>query len=876
MNNEQQKRFHFFLGGRDLEMVTIQEILQKLGYSYSDRSLSWGAKISEYIEDVQLLDDETIPVFIELEIDDTLPKNSIVIDHHGEKSGCPSSIEQVAKLLGIILNRTQCLIAENDKGHIPGLKRFGATREEIALIRAQEMKILGITDEDRIVAQNDFANTRIEEITLKSGRCLKLYIVKTELKSFTPIVDSYYLNIDKPDTYSSLLVYSETSLFFTGKYLEIIKSYFEKHHGGTYYYGGYINRYIGTKKSSWSRQMIEDFVSKKVVEILHNMSDLDTVKSYHTFLYPFRWDYRDSNTGLTKNDFLKTTELDQRLNACRFIELLKETKKWQYQPFKIKTSESYNEQVYFYEYAQDVIYNTSDCKSEDGEISYYLEYEGGEEGTYEIKVQDKHCGELTYVLNLDGISLRVYRTGVAILGFNLINYRHDQFEDILKINDYGRRIYPQFLTNDNNKFSISGVQGSFLPLSVTLKLSDDEVYTEDFTYFNIVENVNTNPVRLPEYISRLFNKANEIFVTGDANDIKEKKVFIRHIIDDRMFTLSWVVNKDLIAKLKCYDKVSESYQYESDDDWFRLVFVDGDTKTCTSKKMTKKLLEQSTYDRWIDDNTLYGISRYSFICLNDGSWFARNIILTHVRTMYFQMFNLLLAQRASILRFADEVNTVSSLPDNELIKRTDSLYSKYLQFINKLYFREITAQEQGIELYNKAMDILQIEKHAKDLDAEIAELHVFSDMKKQKQMSERVEKLTQYGIPLMVASLVAGVLGMNTLPTNSIANFNWTGASLSLIFIFSLLAYMFIGFSSSTVKALLNKFIGMKKGQISLSFSSSIVKDLFKKLGLFLLMAILIFGGWLLTKYVMSFVADKAFEIVQDINQSSIGYKNEK
>lgn len=92
---------------------------------------------------------------IELTIDIQLPKKAIIIDHHNERAGkeAKTSIEQVAELLGIRLNRHQELISANDKGHIKGMRDIGATDEEIRLIRMLDRQAQGVTEEDERLAE---------------------------------------------------------------------------------------------------------------------------------------------------------------------------------------------------------------------------------------------------------------------------------------------------------------------------------------------------------------------------------------------------------------------------------------------------------------------------------------------------------------------------------------------------------------------------------------------------------------------------------------------------------------------------------------------------------------------------------------------------
>jgi len=106
----------FLLGGHDLEMVTIKQLLFEHGFTegknIEDVNLQWGAKLSEY---KHLFNDEQTFVGIELEMDIDPPLHYIRIDHHNENSHKPSSLEQLAELLDITLTKKQQLILNNVK-----------------------------------------------------------------------------------------------------------------------------------------------------------------------------------------------------------------------------------------------------------------------------------------------------------------------------------------------------------------------------------------------------------------------------------------------------------------------------------------------------------------------------------------------------------------------------------------------------------------------------------------------------------------------------------------------------------------------------------------------------------------------------------------
>jgi hypothetical protein len=167
----------------------------------------------------------------------------------------------------------------------------------------------------------------------------------------------------------------------------------------------------------------------------------------------------------------------------------------------------------------------------------------------------------------------------------------------------------------------------------------------------------------------------------------------------------------------------------------------------------------------VEWGTLFGVSRYSFVALS-GSWFGANRLEPHMRTMYFQMFTLLLAYRASILRFSNRVSELTLKEDESfdlqgLQKRVSQIYKDYINFENNLLFREVTAQEQGIEIYDQAMEVMQIDKQVKDLDVEIAELHTYVSMKAEELRNDRLETISKLGAVFLPPSLLAGVFGMN-------------------------------------------------------------------------------------------------------------------
>ena len=95
------------------------------------------------------------------------------------------------------------------------------------------------------------------------------------------------------------------------------------------------------------------------------------------------------------------------------------------------------------------------------------------------------------------------------------------------------------------------------------------------------------------------------------------------------------------------------------------------------------------------------------------------------KTMYQSMFSLLLVVRSAILKFSSEVSTIAEdIEKKNITKDVEGIYKRYIKFVNSYYFREITAKDQGLEIYEQAIGILNIQRNITDLDDEIEKMPI--------------------------------------------------------------------------------------------------------------------------------------------------------
>ena len=239
----------FLLGGYDLEMITIKQMLGgREGCVVVDKHLQWdNARLSTYQKELSEFADNNI-YGIELQEDIPLPKNYYRIDHHNDWADKPSSIEQVAEVLGVELTGYQQLVAANDKGYIPAMKALGASKEETDNIRRRDRAAQGVTDEEEALAEKAIT----ENLHAYKG----LTVVKAFSSRFSPICDRLY-------PYLRLLIYTDAEWMFYGEgKTSLVQELTSDIKAMRVFHGGGPKGYIGADRGAFSTKDIYQFVSK--------------------------------------------------------------------------------------------------------------------------------------------------------------------------------------------------------------------------------------------------------------------------------------------------------------------------------------------------------------------------------------------------------------------------------------------------------------------------------------------------------------------------------------------------------------------------------------------------------------------------------------
>lgn len=209
--------FRFFLGGHDLEMLEIADLLREvgLGERIVDHRLAWGATLADVAEPMRraIAAGETA-VAIEMQDDPRISMDRsrlILIDHHGPRAGrdAPSALRQVYELVGrprgAEWTRRRALVEANDIGHAVGLRRAGATAAEVRAIRDADRAAQSVS------VEVETESRRAVDAARRNGA---LTVVDTSASTASAVADFLLAEYGGPDPQALLVIMPGKVAFF--------------------------------------------------------------------------------------------------------------------------------------------------------------------------------------------------------------------------------------------------------------------------------------------------------------------------------------------------------------------------------------------------------------------------------------------------------------------------------------------------------------------------------------------------------------------------------------------------------------------------------------------------------------------------------------
>lgn len=477
-------------------------------------------------------------------------------------------------------------------------------------------------------------------------------------------------------------------------------------------------------------------MAKENVQKKEKKQTQSEVFSYHTFMFPFLYE-------------MNKTTAKKFMECCHsgwFADV--------WEPEKMNEAVYYNQYHYFNEAAHNAIYmkkSPAQIKNFETEAVINLRFdllslvqenptadpEREKKRSHDMENSIKYVirkGDNQYALDVHAARMKLYNTGVGILMFELENRKYSAEKDVIAINDFGRRIYAAYYAYANDRLYCS--------------ICADEIYLE----------INGNALRkgktsllpnelrssaettiLAEPIMLLLS--NEKYRITTKKNCGKDEFRIEPVIDDRMFVACYYKNGDFVDAMREWD--GENYRYmthakeknpfdnkengNSANRLYTMMYVDGDGICCHSRSMLQNLLsDDHIYTRWLEygwvqnqtkqnefAGTITGFSEYTMISVAKN---PPDHLVSAFLTQYVEMAALVLAQRASLLSFE---YMISECARGEKTYKVDDVQKKYTLFQSQILLKEVSPQQQGIELYDMLEKNLMIEKEQNEIKEQI-------------------------------------------------------------------------------------------------------------------------------------------------------------
>jgi len=182
----------------------------------------------------------------------------------------------------------------------------------------------------------------------------------------------------------------------------------------------------------------------------------------------------------------------------------------------------------------------------------------------------------------------------------------------------------------------------------------------------------------------------------------------------------------------------------------------------------RRHMRKHLYTRWEQYGTFHGFCRYADATTMFGTY---ELIPNNFSTVYYMMSIIALYYRCALIDFADQSSSVTK----KLVKDwTDKdgaakkLRMDFLEFSNVWYFRELTNQDQGIEMFGMQRQAYELDELYNGVKEEIEKLNAFVEVEQAKagfdetkKETKAVNNLTLLGIPLAGIGVLTGFFGMN-------------------------------------------------------------------------------------------------------------------
>lgn len=258
------------------------------------------------------------------------------------------------------------------------------------------------------------------------------------------------------------------------------------------------------------------------------------------------------------------------------------------------------------------------------------------------------------------------------------------------------------------------------------------------------------------------------------------KIYIRPIIDDRMFVCCVVMDDELCAMAKQYDSKKGEYKIFTDTSstgvnnnnslseiFYKLAFVETSC-TCPGVTMRSELLRRCVYKRWIDYGTLQAVAHHSMVTVTSPCTY--NEVTLPFLTQYVEMAVIVLVQRAVITNMSNRAAKIAKGFNSDgrinSAQRSEisALHEEYVSVQNQLLLSSVTMQEQGVEIFEMLRNEMYIDKNQTALEDQLHNLYEIANINSDRELNFWVTMLTIAGVLIGIIQIVTSIFDFTVCP----------------------------------------------------------------------------------------------------------------
>jgi len=190
------------------------------------------------------------------------------------------------------------------------------------------------------------------------------------------------------------------------------------------------------------------------------------------------------------------------------------------------------------------------------------------------------------------------------------------------------------------------------------------------------------------------------------------------------------------------------------------------------------LMKQDAIYRWKGIGTYSGYTIYSNVHFGSSGFFSSVIAPSHVPYIYGHMLVVGLFYQASLRYFAKEVSDATkelaseNTDHQQAQKRFRELRKKFIIFTNDYWFRDVTDQIQGIEIFEKQTKSLRLNEEYILIKDEMERADEYMETLRKESFDQKTKLISGIAAVLGVAAVWASTLAAPTETFPSIFEFN--------------------------------------------------------------------------------------------------------